>query len=236
MEASKLRNTIVTVSTIGYTSTILSDDGESGAASFLFPRPRSSRTCPDEGTGVVTPSVHFQADGTEARTIWIDGSPNELPEEINTVIAGLANQATALEHRQAEAYKILPVPESVAERFRTIDPAATVEDIRAAEAASAGLSALDTNLSTDQIALWITRHFVSRETYNDKAAELESVFGELEEMTDAGCECGPAITDQEKATLDAVNDLRFRREWALEFRPGRTTMEKVVDLFETAAA
>lgn len=216
-----LRRTEATRSRITYTAVI----DQNVSADFTFILPRAERTCPT-GTEQAIPVVGVRRVIGGATEPWIDG--DDLPEATNSMIQTALQAAIVREHRIAVQAGTLPVSVATVERFHLTDGAATVTDIRNAAQVADKMAGEDF-ASADSMALWIARNFVDSEDHGRQVAILQE---KIDDQDDAVCECDPPINPQQQAQLEAIETLRVHGERVLQFRPGTTVVDQLLDLID----
>lgn len=92
-------------------------------------------------------------------------------------------------------------------------------------------------LHAARAAKYITEKFVTRTAYDTEVRRLASRVGELEDEDREEPRCEkPHRSPSDRGVLTAVTRLREEGATLLEFRPGATELDKVLDFIEKEAA
>lgn len=215
--------------------------GDTYLVSIIFPMPREERICVDGFDGRAIPQVEVTPESTDILRHWHFGGRDVLPPEANTAVEALVRLAMEKEHAIAAADDILPVPDDIVARYRTIDPDISVADIRrAVQIYTMMLDGLPG--ATERTAAWIARNFL---THTESRAEAEESYSDGYDAgeragRDRGYETGfadgqrAAGNDQADAVADLVDRIRVHGTSVLAFRPGATDLEKFLDAVDAA--
>lgn len=227
---------------ITYRSVLTGIGTDTYTVTLAFPLPRSSRTCIDGSHGKAYPHVRLRSVNGAMTVNWHIGGRASLPADVNDAVAALFKEAVKIEAVLAGIEGVPPVPESVLERFRCLDPDTTVEEAREAALASESMIR-DLGMAADSTALWIARNRVRREVHESTLEivanledDVEQLAGELKDLErQAARDTTPEPDARAIAVLDALSRLRSHGRTLLEYQVGDNDLDKVIDYLDSAA-
>lgn len=221
---------------IRYIFEAFTQGGEEFTVRASFSMPRAERTCVDGYHGQAIPAVEVAASSTDIVRHWYFGGRAALPESVNTEVELRVREAMAKEHEACGNAGTLPVAQEKVAVHRAVDPDVSVADIRRAMAIYDRM-ATETSSASTRTAIWIARNFVTNGEHEEAIAQtIDEVTDDLSTKTPVKEEDRDRFIRQEHEALqDALDKLRTSGAMILEFRPGTSELDKVLDYLADVA-